>query len=91
MEFSLAHLSSINNLFYLNGIVYFKGTGFYPCLLIFTVPIIKVFGLGYYKKDFVGFYCNIFTDRVLPEAGSCDEKCLTDHIRHSSLLIILFA
>lgn len=62
-----------------------------PCLLIFTVLIIKMFILGYYKKNFVGFYCNIFTDHLMPEAGNDDGEGLTDHFCRSSLLIILFA
>lgn len=62
-----------------------------PCLLIFTVLLIKIFILGCYKKNFVEFCCNIFTDHLMPEAGKYDGEGLTDHGCYSSFLIILFA
>lgn len=45
-----------------------------PCLLNFTLLIIKMFVLGYYTKNFVVFCCNIFMDHLRLEAGNYDGK-----------------
>lgn len=88
-KFSSAHLISINIFFYLNGIMYFDGTWFYPMsfVLLCTVLIIKMVVLGYYKKNFVGFCCNIFMDHLMPEADNYDEECLIDPICHSASVL----
>lgn len=67
-----------------------KGTWFYPMSSDCHCTSLKMFVPGYYK-NFVGFCYDVFMDHLMPAAGKYDGECVTDHICHSSLLIVLFA